>query len=328
MDVAGRKVTITNPGKVFFPERGTTKLELVTYFLSVAEGALRGVHNRPMVLKRFVNGVTEPPFFQKRAPANLPEGIETAHITFPSGRTADLVVCDDYADLAWVVNLGCVDLNPWPVRANDVDHPDELRIDLDPTPEADFAMVRDVAMLARDVLEEHGYRGYPKTSGSRGIHINVRIQPRHGFQEVRRCALAIGREIERRAPAIATTKWWKEERHGVFIDYNQNARDRTVASAYSVRPTPDARVSCPLEWEEVPGCELGAFTIDTVPARFAERGDPSADIDDNAYPLEPLMELVAKHERDGEGDAPWPPHFPKAEGEPDRVQPSKRRKRE
>jgi bifunctional non-homologous end joining protein LigD len=326
MDIGGRDVTVSNPGKVFFPETGYTKLDLITYFLSVADGALRGVMNRPMVLKRFVNGVTEPPFFQKRAPANLPPGIETAHITFPSGRSADLVVCDDLADLAWVVNLGCVDLNPWPVRANDVDHPDELRIDLDPTPEAGFAMVRDVAMLAKEVLEELGYRGFPKTSGSRGIHINVRIEPKWDFGDVRRCALAIGREIERRAPAIATTKWWKEERHGVFIDYNQNARDRTVASAYSVRPTPDACVSCPLEWDEVPSCELGAFTIETVPKRYAERGDPSAAIDDVAYPLDPLLELVAQHERAGDGDAPWPPHFPKAEGEPARVQPSKRKK--
>ena len=326
MDIAGRKVTVSNPGKVFFPETGYTKLDVVNYFLAVADGALRGIMNRPMVLKRFVNGVTEPPFFQKRAPANLPPGIETALITFPSGRSANLVVCDDVADLAWVVNLGCVDLNPWPVRANDVDHPDELRIDLDPTPEAGFAMVRDVAMVAKEVLEELGYRGFPKTSGSRGIHINVRIEPKWEFGQVRRCALAIGREIERRAPAIATTKWWKEERHGVFIDYNQNARDRTVASAYSVRPTPDARVSCPLDWDEVPSCELGAFTIKTVPKRYAERGDPGAAIDEVSYPLDPLLQLVAKHERAGEGDAPWPPHFPKAEGEPARVQPSKRKK--
>ncbi len=218
MDIAGRKVTVSNPGKVFFPETGYTKLDVVNYFLAVADGALRGIMNRPMVLKRFVNGVTEPPFFQKRAPANLPPGIETALITFPSGRSANLVVCDDVADLAWVVNLGCVDLNPWPVRANDVDHPDELRIDLDPTPEAGFAMVRDVAMVAKEVLEELGYRGFPKTSGSRGIHINVRIEPKWEFGQVRRCALAIGREIERRAPAIARTKWWKEGRHGVLID--------------------------------------------------------------------------------------------------------------
>lgn len=324
--VAGRPVTITNPGKVYFPEHGYTKLDLVNYYLAVGDGALRGVMNRPMVLKRFVNGITEPPFFQKRAPANLPPGIETALIRFPSGRSANLVVCDDLADLVWVVNLGCIDLNPWPVRANDVDHPDELRVDLDPTPEATFADVRDVAMVVKDVLEELGYRGFPKTSGSRGIHINVRIEPKWDFGQVRRCALALGREVERRVPAIATTKWWKEERHGVFLDYNQNARDRTVASAYSVRPTPDARVSCPLEWDEVPKAELGDFTIETAPERFAKRGDPGAAIDEVAYSLEPLLELVERHETQGEGDAPWPPHFPKAESEPPRVQPSKRRK--
>ena len=394
LEVGGRKVTITNPEKVFFPETGYTKLEIVQYYLAVADGALRGVMRRPMVLKRFVNGADKEPFFQKRAPGNLPEGIETAHITFPSGRTADLVVCDDVADLAWVINLGCLDLNPWAVRANDVDHPDELRIDLDPTPEAGFAMVRELALVCREVLEDFGYKGFPKTSGSRGIHINVRIEPKWGFTEVRRCALALGREVERRAPLIATTKWWKEERHGVFIDYNQNARDRTVASAYSVRPTPDARVSCPLEWDEVRRCalalgreverrapliattkwwkeerhgvffdynqnardrtvasaysvrptpdarvscplewdevphvELADFTIRTVPKRYAERGDLGAGIDDQAFSLEPLLELVAKQEAEGQGDAAYPPHFPKAEGEPARVQPSKRRKK-
>ena len=326
IEVGGRKVTVTNPDKVFFPQTGYTKMDLVQYYLSVADGALRGVMRRPMVLKRFVNGADKEPFFQKRAPGNLPGGIETAHITFPSGRTADLVVCDDVADLAWVINLGCIDLNPWAVRAADVDHPDELRIDLDPTPEADFAMVRDLALVCREVLADFGYEGFPKTSGSRGIHINVRIEPKWGFTEVRRCALALGREVERRAPAIATTKWWKEERHGVFFDYNQNARDRTVASAYSVRPTPDARVSCPLEWDEVRSVELADFTIRTVPKRYAERGDPGAAIDDRAYSLEPLLELSRKQEAEGQGDAPYPPHFPKAEGEPPRVQPSKRRK--
>ena len=325
LEVGGRTVTITNPEKVFFPETGYTKMDVVQYYLAVADGALRGVMRRPMVLKRFVNGADKEPFFQKRAPNNLPEGIETAHITFPSGRTADLVVCDDVADLAWVINLGCLDLNPWAVRANDVDRPDELRIDLDPTPEAGFAMVRELALVCREVLEDFGYKGFPKTSGSRGIHINVRIEPKWGFTEVRRCALALGREVERRAPLIATTKWWKEERHGVFIDYNQNARDRTVASAYSVRPTPDARVSCPLEWDEVPHVELGDFTIRTVPKRYAERGDLGAGIDDQAFSLEPLLELVAKQEAEGQGDAAYPPHFPKAEGEPARVQPSKRR---
>ena len=326
LEVGGRTVTVTNPDKVFFPETGYTKMDLVQYYLAVADGALRGVMRRPMVLKRFVNGADKDPFFQKRAPSNLPDGIETAHITFPSGRTADLVVCDDVADLAWVINLGCLDLNPWAVRADDVDHPDELRIDLDPTPEADFAMVRNLALVCSEVLSDFGYEGFPKTSGSRGIHINVRIEPRWGFTEVRRCALALGREVERRAPAIATTKWWKEERHGVFFDYNQNARDRTVASAYSVRPTPDARVSCPIAWDEVPRVELADFTIRTVPARYAERGDLGAGIDDRGFSLEPLLELSKKQEEGGQGDAPYPPHFPKAEGEPPRVQPSKRRK--
>ena len=321
-----QQVKITNPGKVFFPEFGYTKLDLVSYYLTVAEGALRGVMRRPMVLKRFVNGIDQPPFFQKRAPDKLPPGIETALIHFPSGRSANLVVCDDIADLAWVVNLGCVDLNPWPVRAEDVDHPDELRVDLDPTPEATFADVKQVALMVNEVLSELGYRSFPKTSGSRGIHINVRIEPKWGFLEVRRCTLALGREIERRLPALSTTKWWKEERHGVFIDYNQNARDRTVASAYSVRPTPDARVSCPLEWSEVPGAELADFTIKTVPIRYAKIGDSGAAIDDVKYSLEPLLALVAKQEAAGEGDAPWPPNFPKAPGEPPRVQPSKRKK--
>jgi DNA ligase D-like protein (predicted polymerase) len=326
VEVSGREVTITNPDKVYFPKAGYTKLDLVNYYLAVGEGALRGVYRRPMVLKRFVDGAEGEPFFQKRAPANHPDWIDTATITFPSGRSANLAVADEVSDVIWAVNLGCIDLNPWPVRADDVDHPDELRIDLDPTPEATFAQVRDVAMVVRDVLEEHAMRGYPKTSGSRGIHINVRIEPKWDFQDVRRCVLAIGREVERRMPDVATTAWWKEERRGVFIDYNQNARDRTVASAYSVRPTPDARVSCPLEWDEVPAAELGDFTIETVPRRFAERGDPSAAIDDVHYPLEPLLELVARHEREGQGEAPYPPQFPKAPGEPRRVQPSKRRR--
>ncbi len=326
IEVEGRSVSITNPEKVFFPKAGYTKLDLVNYYLAVAEGALRGVRSRPMVLKRFVNGADQEPFFQKRAPANLPAGMRTAHISFPSGRTADLVVCETAADLAWVVNLGCIDLNPWPVRDNDVDHPDELRVDLDPTPEATFADVRDVALAVNDVLHEHGYVGYPKTSGSRGIHINVRIEPRWTFTEVRRAALALGREVERRIPALATTAWWKEERHGVFIDYNQNARDRTVASAYSVRPTPDARVSTPLDWTEVATVDPAAFTIKTVPQRYRERGDPGAGIDDASCSLEPLLELSAGQERAGLGEAPYPPQFPKAPGEPPRVQPSRRRR--
>lgn len=327
LELAGRDVTITNPNKVFFPKSGYTKLDIVNYFIAVAEGALVGVRNRPMVLKRFVNGAEEEPFFQKRAPANLPPGIETAHVKFPSGRSADLCVVDDIADLIWVINLGCLDLNPWHVRANDVDHPDEWRIDLDPTPEANFHQVRELAMHCKELLEELGYRGYPKTSGSRGIHINVRIEPKWTFTEVRRCALAFGRELERRVPALATTAWWKEERHGVFIDYNQNARDRTVASAYSVRPTPNAQVSCPLEWDEVATAELADFTIETVPKRYAEIGDPGAGIDSKVHSLEPLLELIKKHEAEGLGDAPYPPHYPKAEGEPMRVQPSRARVR-
>ena len=326
IEIGGREVTITNPEKLFFPRLGLTKLDLVRYYESVAEGALRGIMRRPMILKRFVNGAEEEPFFQKRAPANLPPWIDTARVEFPSGRHADLVVADEPADLLWVVNLGCIDLNPWPVRADDVDHPDELRIDLDPTPEATFAHVKETAMLIKQVLEEYGYRGFAKTSGSRGIHIYVRIEPRWEYPVVRRAGLAFAREVERRNPALVTTKWWKEERHGVFIDYNQNARDRTIASAYSVRPTPDARVSCPIDWEELPDVELADFTVATVPKRFAARGDAMAAIDDVAFSLEPLIELTRLQERSGEGDAPWPPQYPKAPGEPLRVQPSRARK--
>ncbi|HRC62436.1 MAG TPA: DNA polymerase domain-containing protein [Dehalococcoidia bacterium] len=325
LEAGGRVVAITNPDKVYFPERGYTKLDVARYFLAVGEAALRGVYHRPMVLKRFVNGATEEPFFQKRAPASRPEWISTARITFPSGRHADLAVCDEVADLLWAANLGCLDLNPWPVRADDVDHPDELRVDLDPTPEASWADVRDVALVVGEVLDDLGYRGYPKTSGSRGIHINVRVEPKWEFSQLRRCALALAREVERRAPELATTAWWKEERHGVFIDYNQNARDRTVASAYSIRPTPDARVSCPLEWSEVSNVDPAAFTLATVPQRLREHGDPHATIDDMAFSLEPLLEVVARHEREGLGDAAWPPQFPKMPGEPKRVQPSRAR---
>jgi DNA ligase D-like protein (predicted polymerase) len=324
--IGSHDVKITNPDKVFFPAAGYTKRDVVDYYIAVIDGALRGVHRRPMVLKRFVNGADEEPFFQKRAPVQRPPHVETARITFPSGRDANLAVADEPADVIWAVNLGCIDLNPWPVRADDVDHPDELRIDLDPTPGVAFEAVREVALSVRDVLAELGMVAFPKTSGSRGIHVLVRCERRWTFTDLRRCALAIGREVEGRLPAIATTKWWKEERHGVFIDYNQNARDRTVASAYSVRPTPDARVSCPLDWDEVPTAELGDYTLASVPARFAERGDPHEAIDDVRHSLEPLLELVAAHERAGQGDAPWPPQFPKAAGEPPRVQPSRRRK--
>ena len=326
LELDGVEVTVTNPDKVFFPRLGKTKLDLVNYYLSVAEAALRGVAQRPMNLKRFPNGAEGEPFYQKRAPTPRPAWIETATVEFPSGRTADEVVCTNAACLAWVVNLGCIDLNPWPVRAADVDHPDELRIDLDPQPEASWDDVRKVALLARDVLGEHGLVGYPKTSGSRGIHINVRIEPRWAFVDVRRAAVALAREMERRAPGLATAAWWKEERQGVFLDYNQNARDRTVASAYSVRPRPDARVSTPLRWDEVAEADPANFTMDTVPQRLAQMGDPAADIDARAGRLNGLLALAHRDTANGLPDAPWPPHYPKGTDEPIRAQPSRRRR--
>ena len=326
VEVAGRQVTITNPDKVFFPRAGYTKLDLVRYYLAVAEGAVRGVDGRPMALKRFVNGAEGEFFFQKRAPTSRPAWIETVVLSFPSGRTAEEIVIRDAAQLAWIVNLGCIDLNPHPVRASDLDHPDELRIDLDPLPGVPWSQIREVALVTREVLEDFGLSGWPKTSGSKGFHVYCRIEPRWAFPEVRRAALAVAREVERRAPEIATSRWWKEERHGVFLDYNQNAKDRTIASQYSVRPLPDARVSTPLSWDEVPTCEPEAFTLKTVPERFARLGDPSQGIDEAAGSLEALLELSAQHEAAGFGDAPWPPHFAKQEGEPARVQPSKLRK--
>ena len=326
LELDGVEVTVTNPDKVFFPRLGKTKLDLVNYYLSVAEAALRGVAQRPMNLKRFPNGAEGEPFYQKRAPTPRPAWIETATVEFPSGRTADEVVCTNAACLAWVVNLGCIDLNPWPVRAADVDHPDELRIDLDPQPEASWDDVRKVALLAREVLGEHGLVGYPKTSGSRGIHINVRIEPRWAFVDVRRAAVALAREMERRAPGLATAAWWKEERQGVFLDYNQNARDRTVASAYSVRPRPDARVSTPLRWDEVAEADPANFTMDTVPQRLAQMGDPAADIDARAGRLDGLLALADRDTANGLPDAPWPPHYPKGADEPIRAQPSRRRR--
>ena len=325
LTVAGREVAISNPEKVFFPDIGATKLDLVRYYLAVADGALRGVAGRPMALKRFVNGAAGDFFFQKRAPGSRPDWIETVELSFPSGRTASEVVVRDAAQLAWVVNLGCIDLNPHPVRADDLDHPDELRVDLDPVPGVPWDHVRQVALVTREALSDLGLVGWPKTSGSRGIHVNVRIEPRWTFPDVRRAALALARDVERRAPAIATSRWWKEERHGVFLDYNQNAKDRTVASAYSVRPTPDARVSAPLTWDEVAVAELGDFTIRTVPDRYARMGDPGAGIDVAVGSLEPLLELSARHEAEGLGDAPWPPNYAKTFDEPPRVQPSKRR---
>jgi len=325
IEVAGRKVAVSNPQKVYFPRTGHTKLDLVRYYLSVAEGALRGAGGRPMALKRFVNGADQEPFFQKRAPSSRPDWVETVQLSFPSGRTADEVVLRDAAGLAWVANLGCIDLNPHPVRADDIDHPDELRVDLDPVPGVEWAQILDVALVAREVLADFGLAGWPKTSGSRGMHIYARIEPRWTFNEVRSAAVAMAREIERRAPQIATSRWWKEERHGVFVDYNQNAKDRTVASAYSVRPTPDARVSAPLAWDEVPGCRPEEFTIDTMPARFAAVGDPAAGMDDAAGSLDALLDLAEQQRASGLPDAPWPPHYDKQEGEAPRVQPSKRR---
>ena len=325
LEVAGREVTVSNPDKVFFPRTGHTKLDLVRYYLAVAEGALRGVAGRPMALKRFVNGADGDFFFQKRAPTSRPDWIETVELRFPSGRQADEIVVRDAAQLAWIVNLGCIDLNPHPVRADDLDHPDELRVDLDPVPGVAWPQIREVALVTKDVLDALGLVGWPKTSGSRGIHVYARIEPRWTFSEVRRAALAVAREVERRAPDLATSRWWKEERHGVFLDYNQNAKDRTVASAYSVRPTPDARVSAPLTWDELPGAELEAFTIDTVPERFATIGDPGEGIDEAAGSLDALLELAQQHEEAGFGDAPWPPQYAKQPGEPRRVQPSKRR---
>ncbi len=325
LSIAGREVAISNPSKIYFPQAGYTKLDVVRYYLAVAEGAVRGVAGRPMALKRFVDGAEGEFFFQKRAPASRPDWVETVALSFPSGRTAEEVVVRDAAQLAWIVNLGCIDLNPHPVRAMDLDHPDELRVDLDPVPGVPFSQIREVALVCREVLTAQGLTGFPKTSGSRGIHINVRIEPRWTFPQVRTAALALAREVERLAPALATSKWWKEERHGVFIDYNQNAKDRTVASAYSVRPTPDARVSTPLLWSEVPDVRPEDFTLATVPARFAKLGDPAAEIDAQAGSLEALLELFV---RQGQGDAPWPPHFARQEGEPPRVQPSRRKKKE
>jgi bifunctional non-homologous end joining protein LigD len=326
VDVCGREVRVSNPGKVFFPERNLTKLDLLDYYLECAHAVVLHLRDRPTVMKRWVNGVQGEPFFQKRVPDGAPEWLQTATVTFPSGRHARELVPNDAAHLAWGVNLGVIDWNPWPVRRSDLDHPDELRVDLDPCPDVPFSEVREVALGVRDVLDDHGLLGFPKTSGSRGIHVYVRLQPEHDFEEVRRAALALAREVERRMPGRATSRWGKEERAGVFIDYNQNARDRTVASAYSVRAVADARVSCPLEWSEVADVEPAELRLDTVPARLREHGDPAADIDRHPGSLTALLELAARDERDGLGDAPWPPHFRKQKGEPARVQPSRAKK--
>jgi bifunctional non-homologous end joining protein LigD len=325
LEVGGREVTISNPDKVLFPEAGHTKLDLVRYYLAVADGALRGAGGRPNVLVRHPNGVGGEFFYQKRAPTSRPDFVEVVTLRFPSGRTADEIVLRDAATLAWMANLACLELHPHPVRADDLDHPDELRVDLDPVPGVPWTQVREVAGVVQAALADLGLVGWPKTSGSRGMHVNVRIERRWGFDQVRRAALALARDVERRAPKLATSKWWKEERHGVFIDYNQNAKDRTVAAAYSVRPTPDARVSAPLTWDEVPDAEPTDFTLVTMPARFAAGGDRHEGIDEQVCSLDALLELSERQEREGQGDAPWPPHYRKQEGEPPRVQPSKRR---
>ncbi len=328
LHIAGHEVSVSNPAKVFFPDAAggpITKLELVRYYVAIADGALRGAGGRPMALKRYPNGAAGDFFFQKRAPEKRPDFVHTVELSFPSGRTADEIVVHDAGALAWVVNLGCIDLNPHPVRADDLEHPDELRVDLDPVPGVPWGDIRRVALVVRDALSDAGLTGWPKTSGNRGIHVNVRIERRWSFPEVRRAALALARDVERRVPALASSRWWKEERHGVFIDYNQNAKDRTVASAFSVRPRPDARVSTPLRWEEVAEVDAAAFTVRTVPERFAREGDAHDGIDEAAGSLDGLLELSARHETEGLGDAPWPPNYAKTLDEPPRVQPSKRR---
>jgi bifunctional non-homologous end joining protein LigD len=323
--VAGREVPISNPRKVLFPGPGYTKLDVARYYVAVAAGALRAAGGRPNVLVRYPDGVGSEFFYQKRAPRARPDWIEVVELRFPSGRTAEEIVPRDAAALVWMANLACLELHPHPVRADDLDHPDELRVDLDPVPDVAWSQVVAVAGVVRATLGEIGLMGWPKTSGSRGVHVYVRIERRWTFDEVRRAALALAREVERREPALAPSKWWKEERHGVFLDYNQNAKDRTIASAYSIRPKPDARVSAPVTWDELTACDPRDFTLATMPARFADVGDRHAGMDARAFSLATLLELSARQERDGQGDAPWPPHYKKQAGEPARVQPSRRR---
>jgi bifunctional non-homologous end joining protein LigD len=328
LSVNGREVRVTHPDKLYFSRQvKLSKLDIVRYYLSIAPGALAGIRDRPVVLKRFVDGAEGEAFYQKRAPSQRPDWLRTETLFFPSGRKADEIVVDDAAGLAWIVNLGCIELHPHAVRTGHLEHPDELRVDLDPGPGVAWDDVRRVALEVKALLEEVGLKGWPKTSGSRGMHVNVRIEPRWTFMEVRRAALALSRAVERRAPALATSKWWKEERHGVFLDYNQNAKDRTTCSAYSVRPLPDARVSAPLHWPEVPDCDPADFTVLTIPKRFTEVGDPHAGMDTEAGSLDKLLELAEQHEAAGLGDAPWPPHFRKMKGEAPRVAPSRAAKK-
>ena len=325
LTIDGRDVVVTHPSKPLIPEAKVRKIDLVEYYVAVAEAALRGAGGRPCVLVRYPDGIGGEFFFQKRAPARRPDWLEVASIRFPSGRSAEEVVPHDAATLMWMANLACLELHPHPVRASDLDHPDELRVDLDPVPGIGWPQIREVARVVQATLTDFGLVGWPKTSGSRGMHVYVRIEQRWAFDQVRRAALAIAREVERRAPSLATSKWWKEERHGVFLDYNQNAKDRTIASAYSVRPTPEARVSAPLAWDEIDSCEPADFTLATMPARFREVGDRHAAIDEHPCSIERVLELSAQQEREGSGDAPWPPHYVKQRGEPPRVQPSRRR---
>jgi len=327
LEIGGRELVITNSGKLLIPEAGITKLDLVEYYLAVAEGALRGAGGRPCMLVRYPNGIHDEFFFQKRAPAKRPEWLEVAEIRFPSGRSAEEIVPRHPADLAWMANLACLELHPHPVRAEDLDHPDELRVDLDPVPGVEWPQILEVARVVHGVLTDLGLKGWPKTSGSRGIHVLVRIEPKWSFDEVRRAALALAREVERRAPTLASSHWWKEERRGVFVDYNQNAKDRTVTSAYSVRPKPDGRVSAPVSWKELDHCDPADFTLRTMPGRFRKIGDPHAEIDRWRCSLEPLLELSRRQEAQGQGDAPWPPHYRKAAGEPKRAPPSTARTR-
>ena len=324
--IGDREVSISNPDKVLFPDAGYTKRDVVQYYLAVTDGALRAAGGRPNVLVRYPNGIGADFFYQKRAPESRPLWIEVVTLSFPSGRTAEEVVPRDAAALAWMANLACLELHPHPVRADDLDHPDELRIDLDPVPGVAWRQIQDVARIVHQVLDEIGLAGWPKTSGSRGVHVYVRIRREWTFGEVRRAALAFAREVERRVPALATSKWWKEERHGVFLDYNQNAKDRTIAAAYSIRPKPDARVSAPVTWDELDACDPADFTLATMPRRFKERGDVHAAMDDRAFSIDTLLEWSARDERGGLGDAPWPPHYQKQAGEPARVQPSRRAK--
>lgn len=337
LDAGGRALRVSSADRVIFPSHGATpqisKREIVEYYLSVEDGIMRALRERPVTLERWPKGVRDDmristrdgfkgdAFYQKRVPKGAPDYLETAHITFPSGRTADEICPTEIAVVGWAAQMGTITFHPWPVRRADVDHPDELRIDLDPQPGTDFADAVSMAASARELLDELGYVGFPKTSGGRGIHIYVRIEPRWTFTDVRHAAIAFGRELERRRPDDVTTKWWKEERgERIFVDYNQNARDRTIASAYSIRPKPGAPVSAPVEWDELPSVQPSDFTVATMPARFAERGDLHAAIDDVQHSLQPLLDLYAQDEQ---GDMPYPPDYPKMPGEPKRVQPSR-----